>query len=349
MSVEARIILIVVLIAVFLFYRKDLRQKIVAWFKNLVNPSPYTEEMRRRDTASQEVIVADRPLKKKTRVPPPKPIGGGLEQRLAVIGELELWYVAGGDQGRPSVLLLHGLTGDKEQWIPVATALVAEGFRVVAPDLPGCGQNAKDPQESYDVTSQVKRLRALIQRLSLAPLHAVGVDVGGTIAAALAYALKEKARSLTLIEPFGVRVPYETELDKLLAQGRNPFLVATPAAYDNLLSFVCSTPSADPRQGERARRTAEDRAVNLKIWQDMREGERANLLDLLLPELNHKTLYLQGASSNVVHPKTADLVPTLMRNATSVVLEGCGHWPMVERPEETAEHLAAFLRSVPAE
>ena len=68
--------------------------------------------------------------------------------------------------------------------------------------------------------------------------HLVGHSVGGSIAAAVAYGASQEVASLTLIEPFGVRVPYQSKLDEILAQERNPMVIATPTAYDNLLGFV---------------------------------------------------------------------------------------------------------------
>src|SRR5262245_44856335 len=47
----------------------------------------------------------------------------------------------------PTVLLIHGLFADKEQWSDLACRLADAGFAAIAPDLPGYGRS-----EGYAVT-----------------------------------------------------------------------------------------------------------------------------------------------------------------------------------------------------
>ncbi len=276
---------------------------------------------------------------------------GRLQQKSVQVAGQELWYLEGG--ARPDaqqVLLLHGFAGAKEDWGEVGSQLIDRGYHLVVPDLPGFGQNGKHPDLAYDVTSQTKRLRAFVKKAGLESFHLAGHSVGGSIAAAIAYSAPEQVLSLTLIEPFGVRVPYESELDKMLAQKRNPMVIATEMAYDNLLGFVFHRPPEMPQALKqlRARQAAENRVFYLKVWKQVCEGERAHLLDLLLPEVQRKTLIIQGAESNVVHPATADVVRAMMRDVTAAVIDDCGHFAMLEQPQETAEHLLRFLEAVPA-
>lgn len=263
----------------------------------------------------------------------------------------EIWCLeAPAQPGAEPVLLLHGFAGDKEGWADVGRRLIQGGYRPIAPDLPGFGQNAKNPNLSYDVTSQAKRIRALIQKMGLERLHVVGHSVGGSIAAALAYTQSVDVASLTLIEPFGVHVPYPSELDKMLESSRNPMVIANPAAYNNLLDFAFHQRPDIPAgiKKHRAEQAAKNRIFFLKVWKEIREGERANLLDLLLPEIKVRTLILQGAQSNVIHPKTAEVVQSVMRDAHPVLIEDCGHFPMIEQPRKTAEHILQFLGSTSA-
>ncbi|MEM7349993.1 MAG: alpha/beta hydrolase [Acidobacteriota bacterium] len=295
------------------------------------------ERQRQEDVKSQTSEILRRGL-------------GLLAQKSTQAAGQEIWYLEGGiGPDAPSVLLLHGFAGDKENWSQVGQQLVGAGFHVVAPDLPGFGQNAVHPDLGYDITSQAKRIRALIQKLKLGRCHLVGHSIGGSIAAAVCYAAPEGAASLTLVEPFGVRVPYESELDKLLANDRNPMVIANPTAYNNLLDFVFHQRPDMPAalKKHRAEQAAQHRVFYLKVWKQTHDGERAHLLDLLLPEVKVRTLVLQGAESKVVHPATPRVIQAMMNDARQVLLEGCGHFPMVEQPQQTGEHLLDFLRTVP--
>lgn len=274
----------------------------------------------------------------------------GLAQRSVMAAGQEIWYLEGGAKSDlPTVLLLHGFGGEKENWAPLAKRLAKRQWHVIAPDLPGFGQNVKDDTQSYDVTTQAKRIRAFARKLGLGNLHLVGCSVGATIAATYAYGSPEEAASLTLIEPFGVRVPYQSELDELLATDHNPLVIADPQAYGNLVSFLYARPPEVPPAlvKHRAEMAAENRLLYLKIWKESREGDREYLLDLLLPELQVRTLVLLGAKSRVIHRATADVIGTMMPNsAITAVLEDCGHFLMAERPKETEMHIIRFLAAV---
>ncbi len=270
----------------------------------------------------------------------------GMQLKSMAVGSLELWYAEGGSPGdSPSIILLHGFAGAKEDWEAVSQGLLRLGAHVIAPDLPGFGQNDKNPDLSYDVSHQAKSLRALVHRLGVQRAHWVGHSVGATIAAAIAYGVPAEVATLTLIEPFGVRVPAETELDTFLARGLNPLVIAAPTGFDNLLNFLFHRPPpmSETLKAHRAEEAAKHRIFFLKVWQQLRGGDQAHLLDLLLPEIQLRTLVLQGAQSRVVHPTTVQAIQSMMANAKGKVIDESGHMVMVEQAEETVRQLAAWL------
>ncbi len=349
-SEKIRVILIIILILVYIAKRYDLLGKL----REMKQKREQMEAKQRALEARKEKRkqVQDQQAERKTQTAEILKRGlGRLQQKSVQAAGQEIWYLEGG--ARPdaqSVLMLHGFAGDKQNWNDVGQLLIDRGYHLVVPDLPGFGQNQKHPDLSYDVTSQTKRVRAFVQKIGLESFHLVGHSVGGSIAAAIAYSAPKQVASLTLIEPFGVRVPYESELDTMLAQKRNPMVIATEMAYDNLLGFVYHQPPEMPAALKqlRARQAAENRVFYLKMWKEIREGERANLLDLLLPVIQLKALVIQGAASQVIHPATPGVIQAMMSDAHSAVIEDCGHFPMVERPQETAENILRFLEMSPA-
>lgn len=84
-------------------------------------------------------------------------------------------------QGRP-VILLHGLFSDAEtNWIKFGTAarIVADGFRVIMPDLRAHGQSAKPHgPEFYPKGILARDLRELVAHLSLTEFDLGGFSLG---------------------------------------------------------------------------------------------------------------------------------------------------------------------------
>lgn len=304
------------------------------------------ERLKVQRQARQEELQRQAEVKKRQTAEILRQSLHGMEQKSMQLAGQEVWYAEGGTAGdAPSVVLVHGFAGDKENWDAVAQHLLKQGLHVVAPDLPGFGQSDKNPELPYDITHQAKRLRALVHRLGIQRAHWVGHSMGGAIVSAIAYGVPAEVATLTLVEPFGVRVPAESELDTLLARGLNPLVIAAPTAYDNLLGFLYHHPPemSQALKTYRAEEAAKHRVFHLKVWQQVRGGDQAFLLDALLPEIQLRTLALQGHQSRVVHPSTPQAIESMMANAQGRSIDDCGHMVMVEKPEEMATHLLDFL------
>ncbi len=105
------------------------------------------------------------------------------------------------DPWRPhdTVLMLHGFGRNGEfwrAWVP----WLARCFRVVRPDLRGCGSSG-DPGPGYeyrleDLGTDMVRL---IDQLNIAAVHLVGESVGGVVGAWIAAHYPQRVLSLTLV------------------------------------------------------------------------------------------------------------------------------------------------------
>lgn len=87
--------------------------------------------------------------------------------------------------GRRTALLLHGLMGSAESWSPVAAALAARGYRVLALDLPGHGDSPRDPHSTVESAADAV-VETVRRRPGRRRLIAIGHSYGGTVLAAAA-------------------------------------------------------------------------------------------------------------------------------------------------------------------
>jgi 3-oxoadipate enol-lactonase len=105
-----------------------------------------------------------------------------------------LQYATAGD-GDP-VVFIHGFGLDSRMWDPQWRAF-AQRHRVIRYDLRGYGGSSL-PEGTY---SHVDDLLALIDSLGTAPVHLVGLSLGGRVALRVAAQEPQAVRSLTLADP----------------------------------------------------------------------------------------------------------------------------------------------------
>jgi predicted alpha/beta-fold hydrolase len=82
-----------------------------------------------------------------------------------------------------TIVMIHGFTGSKENWYPLARELEGR-YRIVMPDLPGWGASEHKPGADYGFVAQAERVAAFIRVVSPnRPVVLLGHSMGGGIAA----------------------------------------------------------------------------------------------------------------------------------------------------------------------
>ena len=83
----------------------------------------------------------------------------------------------------PTIVMVHGFTGSKENWYPLARELRGR-YRLLIPDLPGWGDSQRKPGAIYGFPEQAANVDAFIRALSPGrPVVLLGHSMGGGIAA----------------------------------------------------------------------------------------------------------------------------------------------------------------------
>jgi pimeloyl-ACP methyl ester carboxylesterase/membrane protein DedA with SNARE-associated domain len=103
----------------------------------------------------------------------------------------------------PTVILLHGSPGRRENFAAVAPQL-ADRYRVIVPDLPGFGDSTPDVPD-YSIRAHARYVIALMDALAVPRAHAVGFSMGGGVAINLADIAPQRVASLTLLSSIGVQ------------------------------------------------------------------------------------------------------------------------------------------------
>lgn len=271
----------------------------------------------------------------------------GLERDHIEIEEGRIELLRGDDRGeREPLLLVHGFAANNKNWLRLSQYLY-EDFYIVAPDLPGHGDSVQDPELSYRIPEQARRLDAIMEKLDIEQAHVAGNSMGGAIAAVFAAEYPDRVRSLGLVDTAGIH-KHPSKLDRLREQGKNPLIVKTEEDYDELLDFVMEERPFIPWpiSSVMAREAVANREINKKIFNDLLEDADTDF-PAILSEIEAPTLVLWGTEDRVIDVRNASLVADALPNSRLEILEGIGHVPMIEAPERTAELIREIAADAP--
>ena len=270
---------------------------------------------------------------------------GGMVQKSIVVDGRNWPYLEGGDASKPLLLLVHGFAGDKDNWSMIAPYLTRD-YHVIAPDLPGFGENERNPDLAYDLQAQTARLKAFADALGLSRPHVGGNSMGGWIALRYAIDYPDALASLILLNNAGVNGANESELQKQAAnEDYNPLVLANLEDADRLVAMVVHKPPHIP-----ARLKPVLYADGLKyrdqldtiFWVIATEG-RDHPLNDRLGEVKVPTLIIWGRHDKLLDVSCVPVLEAGIAGSVSHIFEHVGHVPMIEDPKATAAVIKGFL------
>lgn len=255
----------------------------------------------------------------------------------------------------PTIVMLHGYTGSKENWYRMARALRGR-YRIVIPDLPGWGQSERRDGADYGFVAQSARLAAFLRKPEVAggrPVVLVGHSMGGGIAALAAARYPNLVARIGLLDAAGVRFE-DNQFGKDVLDGKNPFGVSDKASLERYLATVFHNPETRPWVpwpagdiyiAQRRRDAAFEQSVLDKVGR----GDERFLPGAEAANISQPALLLWCRQDQVIDPSAMGLYAARIPHASQVMLEDCGHMSLMERPGESAEAVAMLIeRGLPA-
>lgn len=250
------------------------------------------------------------------------------------------------------VVAIPGLGGTKISFLTTVAALAPQGFRVVALDLPGFGDSDKPIGAAYDAAYFARAVIALLDALELETVHLVGNSMGGRVALEVGMEHASRVRRLALLSPSLAwrrerawapllrLVRPELGLLQLAPRGAVEALVRriVPGGNDG---WAAAGVDEFLRAYHSPRGRAAFYAAARHIYLEDPDGEHGfwtRLRALAVP-----ALFVWGRHDRLVPIAFARHVGDAVPAARHLELR-CGHVPQLERPRETHEAIAAFLR-----
>lgn len=267
----------------------------------------------------------------------------GLAPAAVTVDDIQWQYLKNEWQdGQETVVLLHGFSADKSNWVRFAGAF-GDGYNIVVPDLPGHGDTSHGLDLDYDIDTQARRVLSLMTALGVNKFHVAGNSMGGAIAARIAWLAPAQVQTVGLFNAAGAHMQ-DSEFDAQLAEGNNPLIVRAPGDMARVMEWAMAKPPFLPWPilNVMERKGIERAALNEKIFKDL---SRDNGIDqtAILPEVVARTLVLWGDQDRLLHVANADLFVATMPDAKKVIMPGIGHAPMLEAAAESAKIYREFI------
>lgn len=260
--------------------------------------------------------------------------------RFVVAGGLR-WHVQVAGQG-PDLVLVHGTGAATHSWRDVLP-LLANRFRVIAPDLPGHGFTSLPSSQRLALPAMSASLNALLKALGVNPVLVVGHSAGAAILLRLALDGQIAPRMVVSLNgallPLGERhAAFFTKAARMLVG--LPFVPSLFAwrASDRAVAerLLCDTGSR-----------LDARGVDLYTRLFRHSGHIAAALGMManwdlapllrdLPRLAPRLLLVVGGADRTIPPAQAERVRACLSAARIVPLPGLGHLAHEEQPARVA-------------
>jgi pimeloyl-ACP methyl ester carboxylesterase len=255
----------------------------------------------------------------------------------------------------PALRLLHGIAGSSRTWRDVVPRLV-DRFTVIAPDLMGHGLSEK-PVGDYSLGAFASGIRDLLEVLDIDRATVVGQSFGGGVAMQLAYQHPELCERLVLVDSGGLG----REVNWILR-----FMTLPGSEYVMPLVF----PKFVRDWGDNMFRSINDRGIHLgriaEMWSayaslaetDNRQafartirsviepgGQTVSAMDRLYLASSMPTLIIWGERDDIIPVSHARAAHEAIPGSRLVIIEGVGHFPQIEAPDQFVAALVDFVET----
>ncbi|MBT2794825.1 alpha/beta fold hydrolase [Paraburkholderia strydomiana] len=287
---------------------------------------------------------------------------------IKTVGDLDVAYSISGVDGAATVLLLHGWPDDASTWDRLVKCLTDAGFRTVVPSLRGFGDTrfrSKSASRTGDPAILAMDAIGLMDALAIDRFAVVGHDWGSSIAEALAVGWPERISRMALLSTSprlgGLSTPSfeQSKLDWyhwFMATSRGAEAVrkdptgfahrhwvdwGPPGWFEENTFAQVSQAWTNPDWLDVTLHSYRSR------WDESPPDPRSVWLDAKVKatgSLSLPVLIFQGAADGVTAPNALNDVHRKFSGSFQLVtLEGVGHFPQREAPDEVLTMLLPFL------
>ncbi len=241
------------------------------------------------------------------------------------------------------VVFINGLTMDVNGWY-FQVQEFSKKHKVLRYDCRGQGKSDK-PDMEYSHTMHAEDLKNLLNRLDIQKTHLVGLSNGGMIAQHFALNFPEKVGALVLVDTCSY-------IDILLHSIITLWIKATQIGgsefrYEVSIPFIFSEDFIRKNKEtleQMKKISSEINPPNAVI--NLATGCLTHNTNDRLSEITAPTLIIVGEEDILIPMKYSRLLNEGIKGSRLVTIDGSGHVPSIEKPEEFNRVVLNFLREI---
>jgi pimeloyl-ACP methyl ester carboxylesterase len=241
----------------------------------------------------------------------------------------------------PSLIILHGLFGSSDNWLPQAKMFSTQ-YNVYVVDLRNHGQSPHD--DGFDYAAMVSDLLTFVEDHQIEDPVVLGHSMGGKAAMNFAIKHPDKLSKLIVVDiaPRAYNLEHYDIADGLKAIPIHE--ITTRAEADEKLSTY--VPEADVRQFllKNLQRNPE-KGFSWKINLPVITDKLSNVgLDLYASgTFDKSTLFIRGSRSKYIRDEDRDRIKELFPKSHLITMD-TGHWVQAEKPKEFVDTVMQWLK-----
>jgi pimeloyl-ACP methyl ester carboxylesterase len=259
-------------------------------------------------------------------------------ERSGVFGTAQLaGDLTGNADGRPLLVLLHGLTFDRRMWRPALDALERRDpwRQVLTLDLPGHGQSPDQPVCGLEEVASA--VQSAVEDAALGPPVMVGHSIAGLIASVY-------AASYTTCGVINVDQSLDTTFLTMLQANRDMLIgPGFSAIWPDVLASMHM--EVLPERMRELLSTATPRQeVVLAYWRQALDEpleETEAMIGRTTDSLRRSQLPYRVIAGHEYEPFYADRLHRMLPQSTVTVYPNSGHFPQLASPDRFADCLAS--------
>lgn len=272
----------------------------------------------------------------------------GLSSKKIKVADIEWAYSEGGNSSQPTIMLIHGLAGSRDNWNRVARYLTPY-YHVIIPDLPGQGESKVAEDFDYSIPNITEKMRRFAEAINVDKnLHVAGHSMGGAVALLYAAQYPIDTKSLLLIDSAGVFKSANTPYLKDPTTLRN-FNVAKVGDFDRLFKIATNFPPFIPNElkVEQEKLMISNATNTSKLIEQlvlMSKVYTPETFALAARSIDQPVLIVWGEKDQIINVEAAAELKRLLKNAQPpVILKGVGHMPILEQEQVLVQHYLEFM------